>query len=172
MRKWIFLLALTVALSLFGLLPSKSQDVAALLPCQTLLVSQRNGTVCIAAEEGLMGTGRDWDAALQALHDTAPGELFLGTVSTVVFADSAVGLIPIVMEEPELRPAARVCVTDDGAESTEVEALTKFLTAHTAGLTLANLRTATAEGESREIPRLYRMDGRYRLGQNVGPAAA
>ena len=38
MRKWIFLLALTVALSLFGLLPSKSQDVAALLPCQTLAV--------------------------------------------------------------------------------------------------------------------------------------
>lgn len=95
----------------------------------------------------------------------------MGTVSTVVFADSAVGLIPIVMEEPELRPAARVCVTDDGAESTEVEALTKFLTAHTAGLTLANLRTATAEGESREIPRLYRMDGRYRLGQNVGPGS-
>lgn len=73
-----FFAALTVALSLFGLLPSKSQDVAALLPCQTLLVSQRNGTVCIAAEEGLMGTGRDWDAALQALHDTAPGRAVFG----------------------------------------------------------------------------------------------
>ena len=67
MRKWIFLLALTVALSLFGLLPAKSQDVAALLPCQTLLVSQRDGTVCIAAAEELIGTGRDWDEALQAL---------------------------------------------------------------------------------------------------------
>ncbi len=171
MRKWIFLLALTVALSLFGLLPAKSQDVAALLPCQTLLVSQRDGTVCIAAAEELIGTGRDWDEALQALHDTAPGTLFLGTVSSVVFEDSAAGLIPVVMEEPELRPAARVCVTDDGAAPSEVEGLTKFLKAHTAGVTLANLRTASAEGEGREIPRLYRMDGRYRLGQNVGPAA-
>jgi hypothetical protein len=171
MRKWIILLSVTVALSMFGLLPAKSQEVSDLLPCQTLLVSRHGNVIQIAGDGGVQGTGADWDAAMDALFETAPGTLFLGTVSAVVFTDGASDLIPIVMEDRRLRPAARVLITDDGLTPDEADGITAFLKAHTAAPTLANLRTASAEGEARPEVRLYRMEGRYRLGQNVGPAA-
>lgn len=162
MRKVAIGLCLVAVFGFLGLLPGRSREVSALLPCRTLVISRADGTVTVRTDGGLQGRGTSYAQAMENLARSSPGNLFLGTVSAVVLAESAGSQVAAVTRDPQLRPACQLCVAEDGADPDD---LTPFLASHSGGVTLSDLRIAAAEQQSVQLPRLQGRDGRYYFGE-------
>lgn len=160
MRKLLLFAAAVVAARLLGWMPAGQKDVGDLLPVQTLVASVSDGRLVLEGGEGLRGEGADWASAMSDLAAAAPGEAFFGATGQVVLTGEATALLPQVLREPRLRPAARVYA---GRGQMDPEAATAYLDAHEAGVTLQALQAAALEKRPLALPLLICDDGRYHL---------
>lgn len=157
MKHGVIYMVLTAAVILTGSLPFSNHDVGKLQPVETLAVAVEKGTVVLETDAGDRGAGSTWEAAMENLKATAPGSVFLGTVSFLLLDDSALELLPVILTRQEINPACSLCL---GRRGMDLEAAGAYLRAHEPE---KNLRLMRAEGGA--LPRLLEEDGRYLLVQ-------
>lgn len=147
-RFWI--MAAAVAALAF-LSPAGEGDVGDLLPVELLYVYMEEGVVHLETDDGQWGVGNSLSTALEDLHATSPGRVFLETADYLVVTREAIPLLSELMKV--LRPAARVCV----AETIDRNAAA-YLAAHEPDVTLGELRSGSSI-----IPVLTFTEGRYHI---------
>ena len=108
MRRALALLLCSAAAALLGLLPWRSQDAAALIPVQTLLLDVEGHQVVLRAEGGLEGRGRTLEEAMTQMAEQAPGVLFFGQTARVICGQDAAGLLLRAGIESRLRLSTAV----------------------------------------------------------------
>lgn len=155
---WVALAAAVVSLT--GLFPFESNDVADLVPVQALMVDVQGGQVILDGGD-CQGSGADWDSALEDLRQSGEGTVFLGTAEQVVLSQSASGLLPDVIRSTDLRPAAVICMCS--GELPEPEKAAKYLSAHNAGTTIQKVQAIMLRGEGIRLPVLEQTEGGLRL---------
>lgn len=155
-RLGILLLAAASALCLCRL-PRTGTDAAKLLPAQVLVIGGEEGAVCIESDNGASGCGATLSQALRQMEQSAEGTLFLDTAEHIVLLQSARGLLPQVVCEPELRPAAKLYI----AQMTELDAeqARLFLQAHPGRQTLARAYARLLRQEDPTVPVLLAVKG-------------
>ena len=159
-KKGILLVLLVAALRTSGVLPFESSDVAQLVPVQALVVSTANGNVVLDGGQCL-GVGRNWDRAWEDLQQSAVGHVFLGTAEHIVLCADAIELLPHVVKNRVLRPAAAVCVCPDSVP--KAEDVAAYLSAHPGGVTLQQVRALQLRTGAVKLPRLMQTEGGLRL---------
>lgn len=153
-RLLVFLIA-AVAAALLGLVPFRSHDISKLLPVTLLVAAQTDGEVRVLAQGGLEGRGKTLSAALSDMKNSAPGELFLGTVEAAVFSDE---LWHEAVNTP-LRRATEVYQAENlTASDEELSKLAVFLRAHPHGVTIGLLAA-----EDVNVPRLAEREGGFEV---------
>jgi len=161
MKKWFGIGILCVALlGLSALLPFERNDVAKLVPVETLVVSVERETIVLDGGE-CMGRGETWQKAWQDLLQSANGTVFLGTAEQIVLVGTAVNLLPQVVWNEQLRPAAVICVSPGPVP--DLKKMTAYLGTHNAGVTLQQVRMALLQEEPVELPVLVETEGGLRL---------
>ncbi len=160
MKRILCFAAAVIAAGLLDWLPDSRGDVGGLLPVQTLVLSLEDGRLLLEGGEDLRGTGRTWNEAMEDLCATAPGDAFFGTTGQIVLVEGTEALLPEVLGDDRLRPAARVYAGRGGVEP---EGATAFLEAQKGGITLQALQAAALEGRNVPLEQLVCEDGRYRL---------
>lgn len=160
MKRILCFAAAVIAAGLLGWLPESRGDVGALLPVQTLVLSAEDDRLILEGGEGLKGVGASWDAAMDDLCATAPGDAFFGTTGQIVLVGEAASALPQVLGDRRLRPAARIF---SGEGPVEPETATEFLDAQDGGVTLQALQAAALAGRTLPLEALICQDGRYRL---------
>lgn len=142
-----FVLALA-ALTVLSRLPHPATDVGELEPVRVVWI----GEAGIRTDTGATGRGADLTTAVEELHDSASGVIFLETAEYVI-------LEPGYRVGPELyeifRPSCKVCV----GSGADLVAAAAYLSVHPPDMTLSRLRagewglqtlTITEEGGSLE----------------------
>lgn len=161
MKKWLGTGILCAALlGMSALFPFERNDVAKLVPVETLVVSV-NGEMVMLNGGACLGCGETWQKAWQDLLQSAGGTVFLGTAEQVILVGAAVNLLPQVVWNEQLRPAAVLCVSP-GPEPDLKEAAA-YLSAHDAGVTLQHVRMALLQNETIDLPVLVETEGGLRL---------
>lgn len=125
-----YLAVAAVLLVLFGL-PFREFDTARLLPVTVLQAEKTSSGVHIITDVG-EGNGLSWAEAVEDLRKNAAGEVFFETAEQLVFCDRE--LRREAVESGLFRPAARIRFAE---KPMEVENLNQYLSAHEAGLTVA-----------------------------------
>lgn len=159
-KRLAILAALAAALRLTGLLPFETKDVAALKPVEALVVSMEDGQIVLDGGE-CQGRGDTWEEALEDLRKGAAGDLFLGTAEQVILCSGTWELLPQMVKNDALRPAAVVCACPSGI--VEPEEAAAYLAAHNAGMTLQRVHAALLRGETVKLPVLQETKGGLRL---------
>lgn len=160
MKLLAFFTALMTAVSLSGLVPFERHEVAALQPVQALTVSVENGRIVLDGGQ-VQGRGATWQDAMADLRHSGKGAVFLGTAEQIILVQSAVQLLPQVLSDRQLRPAAQVCVSRE--RITDVQAAADYLSAHPTGMTVQKLRTIIANAGSASLPVLTQTEGGLRI---------
>ena len=160
MKKLILYAILITAVSMSGLVPFPRSDTADLKPLQTLTVTRQNGTIVLTGDN-LTGVGTTWEHAMADLQQAGDGRVFLQTAEYIILVHTAVDLLPQVLSDSRLRPAAQVCYTRDPVA--DVEQTGKYLSAHETNVTIGALRTALANGSGAALPVLVQTEGGLRL---------
>ena len=160
MKRIWFVLFLAIALRVVGWLPFSGNDVAELVPAETLTVDWEQNQVVLRSGDD-SGYGEDWDGAMADLENAAEGVLFLGTVKQVVISKRAVHLLPDVVRSNRLRPSSAVCVCSGGLPAPEDAS--KYLSAHDVGVTIQNIQAAMLQEEGVRLPVLEQTKGGLRL---------
>ena len=160
MKKLIWFIALTAALSMTGLLPFENHDVASLVPVEALTVDLKENRVILRGKD-CQCRGEDWHSALEDLQKGADGTVFLGTAEQVVLSQRAVSLLPDIIRSQQLRPAAVICVCPD--EPPDPEEAAKYLSAHDAGITLQKVQAVLLRGEGIALPMLIKTEGGLKM---------
>ena len=160
MKRLLWIVLAVAAVRLTGLVPFESRDVAELVPVQTLTVAVEDGCVVLNGGDCL-GRGADWNAALADLEQSGNGVVFLGTAEQIVLSDNAMEILPDVIRCPRLRPAAVLCVCE--GDPPEPEAVTDYLSAHDAVVTIQQVQAAMLAERGIALPRLVETEGGLRL---------
>lgn len=160
MKQIVWFVLLAAALSLTGLLPFESNDVASLVPVETLTVDRNEGRVTLKGKD-CQGHGEDWQSALEDLRESGTGTVFLGTAEQVVISQRAVSLLPDIIRSEALRPAAVICVCP--SEPPKPEKAAEYLSAHDAGMTIQKVQAVMLRGEGVKLPMLVQTEGGLRL---------
>lgn len=152
MKRWI--VYAVAAAALLALRPKEMKDVSGLIPIELLYINKEAGWIRVETDTGNFGVGRDLEAALKDLENTAPGKIFLETADYLIVTGDTAYLLPKLVTV--LRPAAEVCLGIE-ADAQAVE----YLKAHRSQVTLNGIR-----GGAGEIPTLIRSGERYYFGQS------
>lgn len=132
--KWPYLLAAVALTAIFGL-PFREYDTAKLLPVRTVQAAvTASGAVKLVTDVG-EAEGETWAAAVTALCEGAPGDVFFDTAEQLVVC--APELLPDIVDSGDLRPSAQVYFAD---ALTGPEGLNEYLRAHESDLTVADVR--------------------------------
>ena len=161
MKKLFWILAVGGVLLYLGVLPFQANDVAALLPVETVIVTRSGASLRIDIEDGLHALGQTVSDALDALQEQAPGKIFFQTAEQVVVSEDAAGAVPQVIREARFRPAAGLYLTP--AEALEPETVSAYLKTRHSPLTLGQAQAALAQDEGLTVPRLLQADGGLRV---------
>jgi len=160
MKKLILFSVLMAAVAASGLIPFERHDVADLKPVQALVVSYDRGYIDLNGGE-VRGRGRTWKEAMADLHRSGSGTVFLSTAEQIILVQSAVRLLPEVLSDGDLRPAAQVCMS--GVQVTDVRAAAEYLSAHPTGVTIGKLRTVIGNAGHGSLPVLVYTEGGLRI---------
>ena len=160
MKQIVWFVLLAAVLSLTGLLPFESNDVASLVPVEALTVDLNDDRVTLKGKD-CQGHGTDWQSALEDLRESGTGTVFLGTAEQVVVSQRAVSLLPDIIRSEALRPAAVICVCP--GEPPEPEKAAEYLSAHDAGMTIQKVQAVMLRGEGVKLPMLVKTEGGLRL---------
>ena len=95
------------------------------------------------------------------LQQAGDGKVFLQTAEHIILVHTAMDLLPEILSDSRLRPAAQVVFTRKPVE--DVKEAAKYLSAHETGVTIGSLRTAIANGSSAALPVLAQTEGGLRV---------
>lgn len=157
MKHGVIYMVLAAVVIFTGSLPFSNHDVGKLQPVETMAVWMEADAVVLETDAGIRGEGQTWEAAMENMKATAPGSVFLGTVSFLLLDSSALELLPVILTRQEINPACSLCLGEKGMD---LEAAGTYLRAHEPE---KNLRLMRAEGGT--LPRLLEENGRYLLVQ-------
>lgn len=150
MKRWWMGLAVAVLL----LVPEgQGMDVGKLQPVELLYICKENEKTVVRADTDDFGTGNTLETALQDLHDTTAGVVYLDTVDYVLVTEQTKNLIPKF--EEFLRPSVNLVLATG-----DVDAVTAldYLAIHKPGITLID----HMQGK-KELPKLMTVGERYYL---------
>lgn len=100
----LYILLLGAAL----LLPVEGEDVGKLLPVEVVQLDKTGDTLVISTDADAKGTGTTMAAAVQNMHATADGIVFLDTADFLLVTDAAKQHVEDMTEY--LKPSVRVCM--------------------------------------------------------------
>ena len=155
MKHWLILLSIAALTALGGLLPFTGADVAQLKPVELVLLSREGTILTVETDTGDRGTGADLKTAFEDLKATADGQIFLETVNDLLLDESALDLLPQIVES-QIRPSTRVVQTRGEMNP---ETAVDFLTVHSPNTTLWDWKLAPGPLEV-----LEEREGRLYLG--------
>lgn len=146
MRAMMILLAVCLLAGMANLLPFEGSQISQLSPVEILCLYRQEDGVLAVCDGGIAAKGETVLQAVENLHTSAPGRLFLDTVDHVVCA----GLDPEAetLLEAGLRPAVSIYTADHPPEDLKI--LAKYLQVHGGGVTLGRLE----EQPHAPVPRL------------------
>ncbi|MDR0890430.1 MAG: hypothetical protein LBM28_07320 [Oscillospiraceae bacterium] len=150
MKIWIAAVGLVLLLAFAGGLPFSNHETQKLLPLHTVQVELTEDGVHIVSEAG-EGYGATWSEAVRALHESASGEVFFDTAEQLVLCSRAINIVPEILEEKTLRPAAQVYRS---RELQPVEGLNEYLSSQESDVSLGDLLAAQEEGMRLQPPLL------------------
>lgn len=148
MKQWWLLVLLLVLLG-----KNQQQDVARLKPVETLWVTEAEGIVLLWTDTGAQGVGRSLSEAVDNLHESSEGVLFLDTAEYVLLGPKCEDMCEALMDY--LRPSCVVCLA---VGETKMEAAGRFLRTHRPEMTL--IRYLTGGGT---LQKLVTEEGRMTL---------
>lgn len=134
MKHWWIYIVLYGAVCMFGLSPFAGTDVAMLDPVEVVWVEEKNGEICIETDCGTLGLGKTIQEALQNLHDTASGTVFLDTADYLLVKKGNEQFI--IEMQTVLRPSCMVCIAERKPELSEAA---EFLHTHKPVIRLKNV---------------------------------
>lgn len=151
MRRWsVFLIAAAAVL----LLPNGQQtEIGDLQPVQLLYIYKEDGAVVLKTDMDDMGKGKTLHDALDDLHATATGVLFLDTVEYLLVTEETWTMVPQLGEM--LRPSTNLVMAMTPVDPAEAAG---YLTVRRPEVTLLDQRTGASE-----FPKLIEVEGRYYL---------
>ena len=89
MKKLITLALIAAGLAYFGFLPFRANDVASLLPVETVIVTRSGDRYCVDVGAGVRAFGKTVAEALDTLRERVSGVLFFQTAEQVVVQEEA-----------------------------------------------------------------------------------
>lgn len=121
--KWgkLFLVGILV----LELLPSAGREISRLRPAELLYITEISSGFRICTDTGDLGEGMTIAEAAENLRQTAPGEVFLDTVTLVVVDEKAQESLPELRKH--LRSCVRICRSEGEIDP---KAAAEYLTAH------------------------------------------
>ena len=158
-KKLIALGVLAAVLKTSGFLPFQSSDVAELVPVRALVVCKEAENIVLDGG-ACVGVGKSWQSAWEDLQRSAEGHVFLGTADHVILCGSAMELLPQVLESETLRPAASICVSDEGVNAIKAA---DYLDAHDGGVNLRQVQILRQREGVVKLPELVQTEGGFRL---------
>lgn len=151
MKRRIGFVIIFAAISLLASTAFHGTDIAKLAPVETIWLSEREDEICLETDSGDMGRGESLAAALEDMKKTVPGTIFLDTADYLIVEAGKEHLIGQISSL--LRPSCMICKAE---EKPDMEAVTKFLSAHEPELTLRKHQV-----EQCVIPMLEQRNGRF-----------
>ena len=152
-RIWTIMLCAAAAIC-FARLPGTGADAAKLLPAQTLVISRQGDAVTVETDVGACGTGKTLADALRQTARSAAGTLFLDTAEYIVLTRETWDLLPQLVREAQLRPAAKPVLC--GQDVIAAQEANEILQAHPTEATLAQTHAALLRGEALRLRTLQR----------------
>ena len=144
MKRWLVCAALIFLVAASGYMPFSGSDVGTLQPVELISLSVSEDLITVKTDTGDMGQGSDIDSAFSDLKRTAAGKVFLETADYLLIDQK--GLLYLPRLTAILRPACKVCVTNDDVD---LKKAAEYLRIQADNFTLQNYRA----GE-RSIPYL------------------
>ena len=104
--------------------PVNRLDVAKLEPVEIVYISQDDDVITVSTDIGAWGKGENIQQALEMLHATTPGVVYLDTAEYLLCSAEAVAQIEQI--RGDLHGSVRICL----AERLDYEDLAEFLETH------------------------------------------
>lgn len=161
MRHWYIYIVLYIIVGVFGFSPFRGNDIATFSPVEAVWLEVVDGNVCIATDDGEVGTGASVLAALEDLKKTAAATVFLDTADYLIIKSSHE--IDIEQLRGVLRPSCSVCFAESMPDLKKAAA---FLAVHEPSVKMKMFR-------AEQVPLLREEKGRLILIEkgNTVPAA-
>ena len=157
MKRWILCLMAFLAMSFFGLWPFRREDAGNLYIADTLLVEADRTGVTLSTGD-LTAGGPTVRSALEALSESAPGQLFLRQAKRVIFCGGAEQSCEPLSLPDQLPMGACVYRSNLAASELDLETLSPVLDARERRSrdlpTLAALENAVLSGGEAELAEL------------------
>lgn len=153
MKRWLWYLAVIVAVAALSGKSASGTDVGKLNPVQAVRVYSIEDRIVIETDAENFGIGNTLNAALDDMKQTVPSEVFLDTADYLILSPSCQPLLPALMEH--LRPSCAVCLEQGQTDVTQVGA---FLEIHKPQVTLMRY----CAGQT-NLPTLITQNGRMEL---------
>lgn len=160
MKKLLALVLAAVLLKWSGMVPFEPSDVADILLLEAILVTMEEETVKIRAD-GAEGSGSNWKEAMEDLRHGAEGNILPGMIREIILADSAFSVLPQIVRDEQLRPAAAVYVCP--GQMPEPKEAASYLAVHRGKVTISQMQAAVENGEGIRLPILMKTEGGLRL---------
>lgn len=144
MKKFIiYIIVIASAL----IVPVERADVGKLIPVETVFVYREGEMTVVETETGNRGVGSTVDTAIQNLHETASGLIFLDTAEYLLVSEETVGLLSDMAGY--LKETTRVCKAEPGID---LMAVSEYLAVHrpSSSLKVANTMNITEKIEQNE----------------------
>lgn len=122
MRKWMIYLLLVAGAFLF---PKRPVELGKLIPVELILVEKAHGTYLVRTDTGDVGQGGNLQSAIENLHATAAGDIFLDTARYLLVTEETMDTIPEI--SGYLKGKTYLCKTENGADP---ETAAQYLAAH------------------------------------------
>ena len=160
MKKILLVLGAAAVACWLGLLPFHANDVADLIPAQTVFVMKNGAQYTVDVGAGVQAVGDTLKNALSALQEQTAGSVFFETCEQVVLMGDTESLLPEIASEESFRPAAGVYAM---TSEPDAEALSEYLHTHHGGLTVGDVKAAIAEKKTVEVPTVQPVGGGFRI---------
>lgn len=153
MKKWKW--AALVLLIILGRVEHTGSRINDLEPVEVVLVTEQEGNIIIQTDTGAKGVGNNLEKAVENLHNSTAGVVFLDTTQYLLVSSRTIDLVDDMIRW--IRPAARVCLIRGETEPKEV---TKYLKIHPPQTQLKDIMA-----EDAKLQVLYLKEGRGQLAQ-------
>lgn len=148
--KRILLYVLVLVALMFA--PVKGANIGRLHPVEVVALYSENDQIIIETDTEDKGIGSTLAAALNDLHKTTDGYVYLDTAEYLLVGDGAQWAVEEL--RPTLRKRIKICISDEGVD---LKFAAKFLSVHS---TLPQLKDWKM-GDN--LPKLTRIDSRLKI---------
>lgn len=151
MKRWILYFGAFFLTSSLGISPFRGADIARLSPVEIVWLSSNGREVYLQTDAGDVGQGANVEAALNNMHRTSAGTVFLDTADYLIVEQGKEYLIKEVYGI--LRPS---CLVFTAKQIPTGGKLSEFLKSHECGVPLRKLWNS-----QQQLPLLTEHEGRF-----------